>query len=53
VYGSEAVLPTDQAFGAPCIQHYKEGTTEEMCDLDSIEEHHVTALLRRYHDRNV
>jgi transposase InsO family protein len=22
VYGSEAVLPTDVAFGAPCIQHY-------------------------------
>jgi transposase len=64
VYGSEAVLPTDVAFGAPCIQHYEEGTTEETrkVDLDSIEEHRVAALmrltryeqqLRRYHDRNV
>jgi hypothetical protein len=64
VYGSEAVLPTGVAFGAPRIQHYEEGTTEEMCkvDLDSIEEHCVAALmrhtqyeqqLRRYHDRNI
>jgi hypothetical protein len=64
VYGSEAVLPTDVAFGAPRIQHYEEGTTKETCkvDLDNIEEHHVAALmrhtrynqqLRRYHDHNV
>jgi hypothetical protein len=64
VYGSEAVLPTDIAFGAPRIQHYEEGTTEETrkVDLNSIEEHRVAALmrhtrykqqLRRYHDRNV
>jgi hypothetical protein len=64
VYGSEAVLPTDVAFGAPCIQHYEERTAEETrkVDLDSIEEHRVAALMRntryeqqlsRYHDRNV
>jgi hypothetical protein len=64
VYGSEAVLPTGVAFGAPRIQHYKEGTIEETLkvDLDSIEEHNVAALMRhmrydqqlhRYHDRNV
>jgi hypothetical protein len=64
VYGSEAVLPTDVAFGAPRIQHYDEGTAEETrkVDLDSIEEHRVAALmqhtrykqqLRLYHDRNV
>jgi hypothetical protein len=64
VYGSEAVLPTDVAFGAPRIQHYEEGTGEETrkVDLDSIEEHRVATLmqrtqyeqqLRRYHDRNV
>jgi hypothetical protein len=64
VYGSKAVLPTDVAFVAPRIQHYEEGTTEEMrnVDLDSIEEHRVAALmrhtryeqqLRRYHDCNV
>jgi hypothetical protein len=64
VYGSEAVLPTDVAFGAPRIQHYEEGTVEETrkVDIDSIEEHHVAALmrhtryeqqLRRFHDRNI
>jgi hypothetical protein len=39
VYGSEAVLSTDIAFGAPRIQHYEEGTAKEtrMVDLDSIE----------------
>jgi hypothetical protein len=62
--GSEAVLPTDVAFGAPRIQHYEEGTAEETrkVNLDSIEEHRVTALMRhtryeqqrrRYHDCNV
>jgi hypothetical protein len=64
VYGSEAVLPTDLDFGAPCIQHYEEGTAEEThkVDLDSIEEHRVAALMwytrhekqiRRYHDHNM
>jgi hypothetical protein len=64
VYGSEAVLPTDLAFGPPRTQHYEEGTAEETrkVDLDSIEEHRVAVLmrhtrheqqLRRYHDRNV
>jgi hypothetical protein len=48
VYGSEAVLPTDLAFGAPCIQQYEEGTTEgtRKVDLDNIEEHRVAALMR-------
>jgi hypothetical protein len=64
VYRSEAVLPTDVAFGAPRIQHYEEATTEEMSevDLDSIEEHNIATLmrhtryeqqLRHYHDRNM
>jgi hypothetical protein len=49
VYGSEAILPTNLAFGAPRIQQYEEGTTEETCkvDLDSIEEHRVAALMRQ------
>jgi hypothetical protein len=34
VYRSEAVLPTDVAFGAPRIQHYEEGTTEETRKVD-------------------
>jgi hypothetical protein len=52
------------AFGAPRIQQYEEGTSEETrkVDLHIIEEHRVAALmrhkqreqqLRRYHDRNV
>ena len=64
VYGSEAILPTDVAFGAPRIQHYDEGAAEQTrrVDLDSLEENRVAALmrharheqqLRRYHDRNV
>jgi transposase InsO family protein len=64
VYGSEAVLPTDVAFGAPRIQHYEEGTADETLkvNLDSIEEHRVAALMWHtrykqqfhcYHDRNV
>jgi hypothetical protein len=64
VYGSEGILPTDLAFGAPRIQQYEEGTTEETrkVDLDSTEEHRMAALmrhtrheqqLRRYNDRNV
>jgi hypothetical protein len=48
VYKSEAVLPTDVAFGTPRIQHYEEGTAEETrkVDLDSIEEHRVAVLMR-------
>jgi hypothetical protein len=40
--------PTDLAFGAPRIQHYEEGTAEEMCkvDLDTIEEHCVAVLMQ-------
>jgi hypothetical protein len=59
VYGSEAILPTDLAFGAPRIQQYEE---TRKVDLDSIEEHRVVVLmrhtrheqqLRHYHDCNV
>jgi hypothetical protein len=48
VYGSEVVLPTDIAFGAPRIQHYEEGAAEETrkVDLDNIEGHRVAALMR-------
>jgi hypothetical protein len=64
VYGLEAVLPTDLAFGAPRIQHYEEGTTEgtRKVDLNDIEEYRVAALMRHthyeqqlrcYHDRNM
>jgi transposase InsO family protein len=46
VYGSEVVLQTDLAFGAPRIQHYKEGTTEEThkFNLYNIEEHRVAVM---------
>jgi hypothetical protein len=44
VYGSEAVLPTNVAFGAPRIQFYEEAEAEQTCrvNLDSLEdEDHV------------
>ena len=64
VYGSEAILPTDIAFGAPHTQNYDEGEAEttRRTDLDSAKEHCLTAALqhawfeqqlRRYHDKNV
>jgi hypothetical protein len=64
VYGSEAVLPTDVAFGAPQIQFYEEGEAEltRRIDLDSLEEQRLTAVMRQarhdqqlrlYHGRNV
>jgi hypothetical protein len=60
VYGSEAVLPTDVAFGAPQIQFYEEGEAEQTrrIDLDSLEDAVMRQArhnqqLRRYHDHNV
>jgi hypothetical protein len=64
VYGSEVVLPSDIAFGAPRIQNYNENEAESTwcTDIDSAEEHRLTASiqharyepqLRCYHDRNV
>ena len=48
VYGSEAILPTDIAFGAPHTQNYDEGEAEttRRIDLDSAEEHHLTVALQ-------
>jgi hypothetical protein len=64
IYGSEAILPTDVAFGAPHIQFYEEGEEEQTrrVDLDSLEEQRLATVMgqarheqqfRRYHDRNV
>ena len=64
VYGSEAVLPSDIAFGAPRIQNYDENEVEvtRRIDIDSAEEHRLTASiqharyeqqLRCYHDCNI
>jgi hypothetical protein len=64
VHGSEVVLPTDFAFGAPWILFYEEGEAEQTrrIDLDSLEEQRLTAVMRQarhgqqlscYHDRNV
>jgi hypothetical protein len=64
VYGSEAVLPTDVAFGAPWIQFYEEGEAEQTrrIDLDSLEEQRLSTVMRqarhnqqlcRYHYRNL
>ncbi|XP_034592676.1 uncharacterized protein [Setaria viridis] len=64
VYSTEAILPSDVAFGAPRIQYYEEGEMEksQRLDIDSLEEHRVAALIqhahhkqqiRCYHNRNV
>jgi hypothetical protein len=49
VYGSEAVLPTDVAFGAPHIQFYEEGEAEKTrrVDLDSLKEQRLAAIMRK------
>ena len=63
VYGSEAVLPSDIAFGAPRIQKYNENEDEvtRCTDIDLAEEHRLTASLqharyeqqlRCYHERD-
>jgi hypothetical protein len=63
VYGSEAILPTNVAFGAPRIQLYEEGEAEQTrrINLDNLEEQRLAAIMRqarqdqqlqRYHDRN-
>ena len=48
VYGSEAVLPSDIAFGAPRIQNYdkKEAESTRCTDIDSAEEHHLMASIQ-------
>ena len=67
VHSSEAVLPSDIAFGAPRIQNYDEYEAESTrcTDIDSEEEHRLTASIQharyaryeqqlwRYHDRMV
>ena len=64
VYSSEAILLTDIAFGALHTQNYNQGEakTTRRTDLDSAEEHCLTAALQharyeqqlhRYHDKNV
>jgi hypothetical protein len=49
VYGSEAIFPTNVAFGAPRIQFYKEGEAEQTrrIDLVSLEEQRLTAVMRQ------
>ena len=48
VYGSEAILPTDITFGVPHTQNYDQGEAEttRRTDLDSAEEHRLTAALQ-------
>jgi hypothetical protein len=64
VYGSEAMLPTNVASGAPRIQFYEEGEAEQTrrVDLNSLEEQGLAAVMRQarldqqlqcYHDHNI
>jgi hypothetical protein len=54
VYGLEAMLPTDVAFGAPRIQFYEEGEAEQTrcVDLDSLEEQSVGGFENRMESLN-
>jgi len=47
VYGSEAVLPSAIAFGAPRTQNYDENEAEatQCTDIDSVEEHRLTTSI--------
>ena len=47
VYGSEAVLPSAIAFGAPRTQSYDENEAEatQCTDIDSVEEHRLTTSI--------
>jgi hypothetical protein len=49
VYGLEAVLPTDVAFGTPRIQFYEGGEAEQTrrIDLDSLKEQRLAAVMRQ------
>ncbi|XP_014660979.1 uncharacterized protein LOC106804425 [Setaria italica] len=51
VYGLEAVLPSDVAFGTPRIQYYEEGEAEksQQVDIDSLDKHRVVALIQHAH----
>jgi hypothetical protein len=64
LYGLQAILPTDIAFGAPQIQFNEEGEAEQTrhIDLDSLGEKRLATVMRQahhdqqlrcYHDRNV
>jgi hypothetical protein len=56
VYGSEVVLPTDVAFGAPRIQFYEKGKAKQTrrVDLDSLEEQRLAAVVRQArHDQQL
>ena len=48
VYGSEAILLMDIAFGAPHTQNYDQGKAEttRQTDLNLAEEHRLTAALQ-------
>jgi hypothetical protein len=51
VYGSEAILPTNVAFGAPRIQFYEEGGAEQTrrIDLDGLEGQKLATVMRQAH----
>jgi hypothetical protein len=56
VYGSEAVLPTDLAFGASRIEFYEEGEAEQTHHvvLDSLEEERLSTIMgQAHHDQQL
>jgi hypothetical protein len=56
VYGSEAILPNDVTFGAPCIQFHEEGEAEQThrVDLNNLEEKRLATVMRQArHDQQL
>jgi len=64
VYGVEAVLPSDVAFGSPRVEHFDQSSVDlaRELEINYIEERCLTSYLRtakylkairRYHNKNV
>jgi len=64
VYGAEAMLPSDIAFGSPRVEHFDQSSADlaKELEINYTEERRLTSCLRttkyleairRYHNRNV
>jgi len=64
VYGAEAVLPSDIAFGSPRVEHFDQSSTDlaRELEINCTEERRLISCLRttkyleairRYHNKNV
>ena len=64
VYGAEAVLPSDVAFGSPRVEHFNQSSADlaRELEINCTEEKRLTSCvriakyleaIRRYHNRNI